>query len=64
METRLVLDATDRCDACGAQARVQINLPSGNHLLMCAHHGRAHQKSLKESGAVILDPTEALAPAV
>ena len=35
------LNATDRCDACGAQAYVRVILEStGGELLFCAHHAR------------------------
>ena len=51
-ETRFVeLTNADRCDACGAQAKVRASMPSGE-LLFCAHHGRAFKVKL-ESVATI-----------
>jgi hypothetical protein len=32
------LDATHRCDRCGAQAYVRVFLKSENSLLFCGHH--------------------------
>lgn len=42
------LTATDRCDRCGAQARVRVELATGE-LLFCAHHAKAYEPSLKDS---------------
>ena len=41
------LTALDRCDRCGAQAYVRVELPGGNELLFCAHHGREHGPKLR-----------------
>jgi hypothetical protein len=40
------LTATDRCDACGAQAYVRATLATGE-LLFCAHHASRFRDSLK-----------------
>lgn len=40
------LTALDRCDRCGAQARVRVVLPGGGDLLFCGHHGRLHADAL------------------
>jgi hypothetical protein len=48
----------DRCDRCGAAARVRAKLPSGSELLFCQHHANEHQAKLIELAAVI----EASAP--
>ena len=32
------LTASDRCDRCGAQALVRVELPSGADLVFCGHH--------------------------
>ncbi len=39
------LDATDRCDSCGAQAYVRVRLQSGE-LFFCAHHASAVRDAL------------------
>ncbi len=69
------LTLSDRCDApavvggkngstgrgaCGAQGCVQAVLPSGRHLVFCAHHGREHEAALAAAGAAIHDPTGAI----
>ena len=42
------LSAADRCDRCGAQARVRAVLASGD-LLFCAHHAKAYEPTLRTS---------------
>ena len=42
------LTAADRCDRCGAQARVRVVLAAGE-LLFCAHHGKAYEPTLRET---------------
>jgi hypothetical protein len=49
--TRPELTAADRCDRCGAAARVRAVLPSGGELLFCGHHAREHQDKLRELSA-------------
>ena len=51
--TRPELTASDRCDRCGAAARVRAVLPSGGELLFCNHHAREHVTKLKELAADI-----------
>jgi len=41
------LTASDRCDRCGAQARVRVTLVSGD-LLFCAHHAKDYEVRLRE----------------
>lgn len=53
--TRPELTASDRCDRCGAAARVRAVLPSGGELLFCNHHAREHSSKLKELAADIQD---------
>ena len=54
------LNASDRCDRCGAQAYVRVVLLSGGELLFCAHHGRKFEPELKKIAAEIQDETERL----
>ncbi|MGH3506394.1 MAG: DUF7455 domain-containing protein [Nocardioidaceae bacterium] len=49
--------AVDRCDRCGAQAFVRVELTSGGELLFCAHHAREHLDKLQEVAAAIHDET-------
>jgi hypothetical protein len=41
------LTASDRCDRCGAQARVRATLASGE-LFFCSHHAKEHEARLRE----------------
>lgn len=43
----------DRCDRCGAAARVRAKLPSGGELLFCQHHANEHETKLIELAAVL-----------
>jgi hypothetical protein len=51
------LTASDRCDRCGAQARVRVTLPVGE-LLFCAHHAKAHEPRLREIASDWYDETD------
>lgn len=59
VETR-ELTTADRCDYCGAQAYIRVELQSGNELFFCGHHGRAHEEKLREQAAVFEDQTDRL----
>jgi len=54
------LSAADRCDRCGAQAYLRVELQSGGELLFCAHHAREHGDKLKEIAASVVDETHKL----
>lgn len=45
------LTRLDRCDRCGAPARLRALLPSGGELLFCGHHARRHSARLAELAA-------------
>ena len=47
------LTRADRCDRCGAAARVRAKLPSGAELLFCQHHANEHEAKLAELAAVL-----------
>ncbi len=49
--------ALDRCDRCGAQAYVRVELSSGGELLFCAHHAREHAEKLQLVASSIQDET-------
>ncbi|MEY4993000.1 MAG: hypothetical protein RIS82_122 [Actinomycetota bacterium] len=40
------LNALDRCDECGAQAYIRVELASGD-LLFCSHHGNEKRATLE-----------------
>lgn len=51
------LKAQDRCDRCNAPAKVRAITLRGGELLFCNHHGKGHEKALREKGAVLFDET-------
>lgn len=53
------MTAADRCDACGAQAYVRVEMESGE-LLFCAHHARQYRAKLEEVAINIIDYTDQL----
>ena len=57
------LSAVDRCDRCGAQAYVRVELAGGTELLFCAHHGRQYELKLREIASEFHDETERLSNA-
>ena len=57
------LSAADRCDRCGAQAYLRVELQSGGELLFCAHHAREHGDKLREIAATVVDETHKLSDA-
>jgi hypothetical protein len=54
------LTAEDRCDRCGAQAYIRVELNNGGELLFCAHHGREHADKLRRVALNIFDETKRL----
>ncbi|WP_211754411.1 DUF7455 domain-containing protein [Nocardioides gansuensis] len=57
---RAALTASDRCDRCGAQAYLRVELQSGGELLFCAHHAREHGDKLREIAVTVVDETHKL----
>ena len=49
------LTAVDRCDRCGAAAKVRAVLPAGGELLFCRHHYNSHEARLAELSAIVED---------
>jgi hypothetical protein len=47
------LGTADRCDRCGAQAYVQVQLDKGQELMFCGHHYVAQKASLLPLPAVL-----------
>ena len=58
--SQAVLTAGDRCDRCGAQAYLRVELQAGGELLFCAHHAREHGEKLREIAAAVHDETHKL----
>jgi hypothetical protein len=55
------LTAVDRCDRCGAQAYLRVQLKGGGELQFCAHHAREHSEKLREVAEHVQDETGKLA---
>jgi len=53
------LNAADRCDECGAQAYIRVELASGD-LLFCGHHGNEKREALEPIALSWHDETEKL----
>ncbi len=53
------LTALDRCDSCGAQAYVRVEMTSGE-LLFCAHHAAQHKAKLEPVAVAWYDETHRL----
>ncbi len=51
------LTAVDRCDRCGAQAYLRVELAGGGELLFCGHHAREHGDRLREIAVSFHDET-------
>ncbi|GAA4476924.1 hypothetical protein GCM10023094_18010 [Rhodococcus olei] len=52
------LTAADRCDRCGAGARVRAVLATGGELLFCQHHANEHADRLRAMNATIVTGTD------
>jgi hypothetical protein len=54
------LTALDRCDRCGAQAYLRVELQNGLELFFCAHHAKEHGEKLKTIAVNVTDETHKL----
>ena len=57
------MTAADRCDRCGAQARVRVVLAAGD-LIFCAHHAKAYEDKLRDAAVEWVDETSLVDTAV
>lgn len=48
------MDATQRCDRCGAQARVMVMFEA-SELIFCNHHFDRHKIALADQGGIIIE---------
>ena len=55
IDTHKPLSITDRCDKCGAQAKVRATLANGE-LYFCGHHARETSNKLVSQALVVFDP--------
>lgn len=49
------LTAADRCDRCGAQAYVRVELANGTALQFCGHHWGTHEAALTPKAARVIN---------
>ena len=47
------LTVLDRCDRCGADARVRVVFSSGVELQFCGHHGRQFRERLLQVATLV-----------
>jgi hypothetical protein len=52
------LNASDRCDRCGAQAFVRVTMANGFELFFCSHHSKEHADKLKQVALKIHDESQ------
>jgi hypothetical protein len=45
-EITTVASLTERCDRCGAAAKLVVTLTSGGDLAFCGHHGNRHRDDI------------------
>ena len=53
------LTTADRCDRCGAQARVRVVLTKGD-LTFCGHHAKAYETKLRDTAVQWVDESSEL----
>ena len=56
--TRDRLTAADRCDRCGAAAKVRVIMDGGSALLFCAHHFKEHEVRLRAIAVDVDDQSD------
>jgi hypothetical protein len=42
-------DLAERCDRCGAAAKVRVFLPAGGDLAFCGHHATSYSDTIRTS---------------
>lgn len=52
-EITTVGSLAERCDRCGAAARLAVTLASGGELAFCGHHGNKHAADLIRMAAQV-----------
>jgi hypothetical protein len=59
VKDRAELTAQDRCDACGAAAKVVFTFMQGE-LMFCGHHANQKRNDLLKSSVSVFDPQNTL----
>ncbi|MEU4559958.1 hypothetical protein AB0F72_16370 [Actinoplanes sp. NPDC023936] len=52
-EIDTVGELTDRCDRCGAAAKLEVELASGGDLAFCGHHANRYDSDIRRIGRKI-----------
>ncbi len=52
--TEIALELDERCDRCGASAKITVTLASGGELAFCGHHGNRYAGELLSVGRRVL----------
>ena len=52
--------ADRRCDRCGAEAFVRVEISAGGDLLFCSHHYNRHELALLAHASRVIDERERL----
>ena len=50
------MNTNDRCDRCGAEARVRVLFAGENILDFCGHDYRELADALAEAGGIVIEP--------
>lgn len=58
--TRTPLTNADRCDRCGAAARVRVYMSGGSTLQFCGHHFREHEVRLRSIAIDVQDEQDSV----
>ena len=53
-EITTVASLTERCDRCGAAARLTVTLTTGGELAFCGHHANRHHEDILRIGERIV----------
>lgn len=48
------LTAADRCDRCGARATTRLVFDGGSDLLLCGHHSRKYDATIRAAAAEVV----------
>jgi hypothetical protein len=52
--THVAPELTERCDCCGAAAKLHVDLTSGGELSFCGHHGNRFTAQILAIGARVV----------
>ncbi len=52
--TQVAPELTERCDKCGAAAKVVVSLTAGGELAFCGHHGNRYAVTILASADRVL----------